>query len=839
MRTDGQQTSLKSTPRWKRFQVGGTLWRGCFHRELCPQHLNTWVPPRLVGFHLHALRDDLKAHLEELTGKQVVSQVHELASYVGFKGCFKEECSIGKPELSLAEDSGNDDDEGQGFKIEEMSDEVYPNNTPVLKLECDEAFQGLTAKEKLYAHHLSRAAWYGGLIVLFQTSKESPLIYIILDRLFRSQSLESLKALALSECEITEDEFKALLVYASAFYSNMGNYKGFGDNKFIPGLPKEKLHKLLTQSEAWKQDPTKMQFLWAEAGDLLYSLKDHEKHLGFPPKGSTTYFSKNCTEKDSELVSSVLKEKNMEAYITRVFKKVATEAGDADRFDIRHASVLSTEDNEWKETMGSNRLKSNLICFTRGDYSELLRLTVDCLKRAQEHAANDNQKQMLEKYVESFTVGSLDAHKDGSRFWIRDKGPSVESYIGFIETYRDPAGMRGEFEGFIAVVNKQQSEKFATLVSSAEKLLPLLPWPSAYEKDLFLRPDFTSLDVVTFAASGIPAGINIPNYDAIRQNEGFKNVSLGNVINATDETTKTNFLSPEDNDLFNKFKNKSFEVQVGLHELLGHGSGKLFKQEKGAFNFDKENVTIPETNQKVESWYTEGESYDSKFGSLGSTYEECRAECVGLYLCNNDDVLKIFGFSGQEADDVAYVNWLSMVAKGVEGLQTYNPHTKSWLQAHSQARYVIMRVLLEAGNLVEIKETTGEDDKPDLLVTLDRSKILTFGRPVIGRFLLKLQVYKSTGDIKAATELYNKYSEVSAEGQYPFLKYWDIVMDRKKPRRLFVFSNTVENGVNVELKNYEASVEGMIQSWMDRFASDAQKLEEIIISTWKKDKEYF
>ncbi|KAL1478285.1 hypothetical protein MTO96_035135, partial [Rhipicephalus appendiculatus] len=67
--------------------------------------------------------------------------------------------------------------------------------------------------------------------------------------------------------------------------------------------------------------------------------------------------------------------------------------------------------------------------------------------------------------------------------------------------------------------------------------------------------------------------------------------------------------------------------------------------------------------------------------------------------------------------DVAYVNWLTMVVKGVEGMQTYNPHTKSWLQAHSRARFVIMRVLLEAGDLVEIRETTGEDGKPDLLIT--------------------------------------------------------------------------------------------------------------------------
>ncbi len=51
-----------------------------------------------------------------------------------------------------------------------------------------------------------------------------------------------------------------------------------------------------------------------------------------------------------------------------------------------------------------------------------------------------------------------------------------------------------------------------------------------------------------------------------------------------------------------------------------------------------------------------------------------------------------------------------------------------------QARYVILRVLLEAGGgLVGV---SGER------IALDRAKILSVGRPAIAAFLQKLNVYK-------------------------------------------------------------------------------------------------
>ena len=64
---------------------------------------------------------------------------------------------------------------------------------------------------------------------------------------------------------------------------------------------------------------------------------------------------------------------------------------------------------------------------------------------------------------------------------------------------------------FVAMVNQERTRAFGKLVKHAPDFIPRLPWPRDFEKDKFNPPDFTSLEVLTFAGSGIPAGESNPS----------------------------------------------------------------------------------------------------------------------------------------------------------------------------------------------------------------------------------------------------------------------------------------------------------------------------------------
>lgn len=140
-----------------------------------------------------------------------------------------------------------------------------------------------------------------------------------------------------------------------------------------------------------------------------------------------------------------------------------------------------------------------------GDYSQQLQRVAENLQKAQEYAANEHQKQMLGHYISSFETGSIEAHRASQVSWIRDTSPVVETNMGFIETYRDPFGVHAEWDGLVAIVNKDQSRKYEGLVRKSSRFIRKLPWNTVsqdtngsglgpFERQKFEVPDFTSLE---------------------------------------------------------------------------------------------------------------------------------------------------------------------------------------------------------------------------------------------------------------------------------------------------------------------------------------------------------
>nr|QBH22561.1 peptidase family M49 containing protein [Philasterides dicentrarchi] len=502
-------------------------------------------------------------------------------------------------------------------------------------------------------------------------------------------------------------------------------------------------------------------------------------------------------------VDEFLKIVNIDPLNTRIIKI------NDDHFQVLLASV-----NMNTQTHFHNKKRIDIV---RGDFSPFLRRVTQNLQEALNYTANSYQEQMIKYYIEHFQSGDIEMHKNSQRSWIRDKGPIVETNIGFIESYLDPKQVRAEWEGFSAIVNKNESEKTHNFVKNAEKCLKMMPWPQEFEKDQFLKPDFTSLDVIQNGASMTFAGINIPNYDDIRQNEGFKNVYLKNCIHSRKKADQNFCLI--DQEIMKTYGDQVVFHQVIYHELLGHGCGKLFylkDEQTQSYNFDIENTVNPLNGQKITTFYKEQDTWMSVFQNLSNPYEECRADCVALYFsCFEESFSFLQPEFLSEWQNINKACFLDLISQGINGLQFYDVNEKKWGQAHINGRWVILQVLLEIGeDFLQIQKCLKEHDEEGIEIKLNKDLILTKGKEALSQFLLKMQVYKSTADYQSASKMFNKYSEVSEK----FLQIRDIVIKNKKPRRVELQGHlSLDSNKKVVYTCFQESFEGIIESYMARY----------------------
>lgn len=196
------------------------------------------------------------------------------------------------------------------------------------------------------------------------------------------------------------------------------------------------------------------------------------------------------------MISRFLEEMSIFPENTRI-RKVAS--SQTPTFEVLQASIeKDTQIHEFRLSKSTG-----LVMLVRGDHSEELKLICSALSNASKNAANNTQKLFISQYIDSFKTGSLDVYRDSQRTWIKDKSPRVENIFGFVEPYRDPCGIRAEFEGLVAITDSEETKLLLKLVEHSTQFIRLLPWANTgstenegkgpFEKALFQPPDFTSL----------------------------------------------------------------------------------------------------------------------------------------------------------------------------------------------------------------------------------------------------------------------------------------------------------------------------------------------------------
>ncbi|KAH1287994.1 hypothetical protein KXV95_008158 [Aspergillus fumigatus] len=586
---------------------------------------------------------------------------------------------------------------------------------------------------------------------------------------------------------------------ASGFsLSNIGNYFGSGDQKFHPDVSPDDLEKLANG------DPTTAELSVKVRDALFRPLPDS---LGVPSDTSqSTYYLGEGTLDNMDEVSAVSKLVEL-LYIfpenTRLRKSVTAEGEISRRtYDILQASI--GEDEATLQEPDDQSAHCTRIRLIRGDHKEELKKINQSLSEAMKYAANCEQQKLLSGIAESFASGDLNAYRQAQRVWVKDKAPKIETVFGFVEPYRDPLGVRAE------------------LAEIASDIIPQLPWAEGYEesnrkgpfeKELFDIPDFASVQILAYCSSLVFPGINLPNYNDIRQEDGFKNIIFANRMIAESQRARgIHMIHESERKVFQEHRFTAYYIWVVLHEILGHGTSKLLQEDsQGHFNFDREHPPLnPLTGKPIDSWYGPGETWTGVFTDLSTTVDECRAELAGAYLIDVAEILQLFGCtvdSKIKPADVVYNLFQQLGVDGLRALENYNPSTKKWGQAHSRAssRHISRPLQHFFYNIFHDKESQ------NLTIRVNRF-LLQEGKASLGRMLLRLHIYRCTADMRSCREFYEDLTTVHEEA----LGWREVVLMKKDPPLAFCHANTFLQGDRVILREYEPTVRGLIQSWAER-----------------------
>ena len=93
------------------------------------------------------------------------------------------------------------------------------------------------------------------------------------------------------------------MAYSSAVFNNCGNFRSFGDTKFVPELESADFRKIFESSLAYSTHREVIENIWSRIEREVYTETDPHQRIGFPDKnGVSSYYSSNCTSDDAKFI---------------------------------------------------------------------------------------------------------------------------------------------------------------------------------------------------------------------------------------------------------------------------------------------------------------------------------------------------------------------------------------------------------------------------------------------------------------------------------------------------------------------------------------------------------
>ncbi len=363
-----------------------------------------------------------------------------------------------------------------------------------------------------------------------------------------------------------------------------------------------------------------------------------------------------------------------------------------------------------------------------GVYAVYLQQAIQYLEKARAVAAQFDQAQarVISDLIRYYQTGEPADWLQFGSDWVRNDAP-VDLANGFIEIYRDARGAKGSSQAFVTITDKPVTTAMTKLAENAAYFEQKAPWDAKYKKQNFSPPVVKAVEVLIetgdFHVTTI--GDNLPNENEIHERYGTKNfLFLGSshaLTAAASGKSDAEFdASPEEIRRQEKYGEAAEDLLTAMHEVIGHGSGKLSERLKGG-----------------------AEPYLKEYFS---TLEEARADLMGLWNVW-DPKLKALGLVTDQ-EEIARAMYDSAARVALTQLRRV-PRGDTLEEDHQRDRQLIANYIKDRTGAIEQFDRGGK--------TYVRVKDYQKMREGVGMLLGELMRIKAEGDYAAIKMLIDTY----------------------------------------------------------------------------------